>query len=53
MIKCGELISIGGVIIKDVTEKIICKNTLDLRIELAFLELLPDIRKRLFTKEQN
>ena len=50
MINSGEIISFGGVIVKDVTQKIICKNTLDLRVEMAFQELLPEIRQRMFVK---
>jgi vacuolar-type H+-ATPase subunit E/Vma4 len=38
----------GGVILKDKTESIICKNTLDLRTEMAFHQLLPEIRKICF-----
>lgn len=38
----------GGVILKDKTEKIICKNTLDLRTEMAFHQLLPEIRRICF-----
>ena len=39
---------VGGVILKDKSKKIICKNTLDLRIEMAFNLLLPEIRKKCF-----
>ena len=49
-IDTGLFISFGGVILKDITEKIICKNTLDLRTEMAFQEMLPEIRKKLFDK---
>lgn len=31
-----DISCIGGVILKDKTKQIICKNTLDLRIEMAF-----------------
>ena len=45
MTSFGRLISFGGVILKDESEKIICKNTLDLRTEMTFQQLLPEIRK--------
>ena len=44
----GKIISFGGVVLKDQSENIICKNTLDLRVEIAFQQLLPQIRKILF-----
>lgn len=43
-----DLSCIGGVVLKDKTKKIICKNTLDLRIEMAFNLLLPEIRRKCF-----
>ncbi len=52
MIRFGELISFGGVILKDESEKIICKNTLDLRAEMTFQQLLPEIRKMMFSDKQ-
>lgn len=45
-----DKICFGGVVLKDVTERIICKNTLDLRTEMAFQQLLPEIRKIMFTQ---
>lgn len=44
-----DKICFGGVVIKDKTERIICKNTLDLRTEMAFQQLLPEIRQIMFT----
>lgn len=44
-----DKICFGGVVVKDKTERIICKNTLDLRTEMAFQQLLPDIRHIMFT----
>ena len=38
----------GGVILTDETGVIICKNTIDARIELAYQMLLPSIRRSLF-----
>lgn len=40
----------GGVILKNNSQNIILKNTLDLRIELAFQKGLPEIRKILIPK---
>lgn len=48
MIFFGKLKSFGGIILKDKTKKIICKNTLDLRTEMAFYNMLPEIRKMCF-----
>jgi len=45
-----DKICFGGVVLKDKTERIICKNTLDLRTEIAFQQLLPEIRKIMFTQ---
>ncbi len=50
MTSFGELKSFGGVILKDKTQRIICKNTLDLRTEMAFYKLLPDIRRMCFER---
>lgn len=44
-----DKICFGGVVLKDKTERIICKNTLDLRTEMAFQQLLPEIRQIMFT----
>lgn len=45
-----DKICFGGVVLKDKTERIICKNTLDLRTEMAFQQLLPEIRHIMFTQ---
>lgn len=43
-----DKVCFGGVVLKDETGKIICKNTLDLRTEMVFNQTLPQIRKLLF-----
>lgn len=35
-------------VLKDESERIVCKNTLDLRAEMAFSQTLPEIRRILF-----
>lgn len=50
MTVCGFVISFGGVVVKDETGRVVCKNTLDLRAEMAFKQALPDIRRLLFEK---
>lgn len=44
----GKIKSFGGVILKDKTKRIVCKNTLDLRIQNSFEKMSPFIRKNLF-----
>lgn len=39
----------GGVILTTEDGLIVCKNTLDSRVELAFQQMLPIIRKNLFS----
>ena len=39
----------GGVILTNEDGLIVCKNTLDSRVELAFQQMLPAIRSNLFT----
>lgn len=45
MIRFGKLISFGGVVLSSNQGTIICKNTLDLRLQLSFEALMPEIRK--------
>ncbi|XP_008803010.1 V-type proton ATPase subunit E-like [Phoenix dactylifera] len=40
----------GGVVLASQDGKIVCENTLDARLEVAFRQKLPEIRKRLFGK---
>lgn len=42
----------GGIVLKNKSEDIILKNTLDLRIELAFQKGLPEIRKILIPRDK-
>lgn len=39
----------GGVILTNEDGLIVCKNTLDSRVELAFQQMLPVIRSNLFS----
>eukprot|EP00300_Choanocystis_sp_HF-7_P038488 c5548_g1_i1.p2 GENE.c5548_g1_i1~~c5548_g1_i1.p2 ORF type:complete len:254 (+),score=55.44 c5548_g1_i1:91-762(+) len=47
-VKAGEAFCCGGVIASAKKGKILCSNTLDARLEIAFGNLLPDIRIGLF-----
>lgn len=38
----------GGVVMTNADGLIVCKNTLDARLELAYQHLLPSIRRRLY-----
>ena len=40
--------SFGGFLMTDGSGLIICKNTLDVRMDLCYQESLPDIRRKLF-----
>ncbi|XP_010931395.1 V-type proton ATPase subunit E isoform X2 [Elaeis guineensis] len=40
----------GGVVLASQDGKIVCENTLDARLDVAFRQKLPEIRKRLFGK---
>lgn len=40
--------SIGGVVLTCLEGKIVCSNTLENRLNLAFQESLPDVRNGLF-----
>jgi vacuolar-type H+-ATPase subunit E/Vma4 len=42
------LFSAGGVLLSAQDEKIVCDNTLDQRLSLAFDSLLPEIRRTIF-----
>lgn len=42
-------ICFGGVIMTNEDGLIVCKNTLDARLELAYQHLLPDIRTKLYS----
>jgi V-type H+-transporting ATPase subunit E len=41
-------ICFGGVVMTNADGLIVCKNTLDTRLELAYQHLLPSIRRRLY-----
>ena len=41
-------ICFGGVIMTNEDGLIVCKNTLDARLELAYQQMLPDIRRSLY-----
>ena len=43
-------ICFGGVIMTNEDGLIVCKNTLDARLELAYQHLLPDIRSTLYSE---
>ncbi len=43
-------ICFGGVIMTNEDGLIVCKNTLDARLELAYQHLLPDIRSTLYNE---
>ena len=40
----------GGILMTDETQLIICKNTLDVRVDLCIQGSLPDIRRELFNQ---
>jgi len=40
----------GGVVLASQDGKIVCENTLDARLDVAFRQKLPEIRKRLYNK---
>ena len=42
------LFSAGGVVLTSADGKIVCSNTLDDRLAIAYEASLPEIRKRLF-----
>lgn len=42
--------SSGGVVLSAQEGRIVCSNTLDQRLQLAYEQLLPEIRKTLFGK---
>ena len=44
-------ICFGGVIMTNEDGLIVCKNTLDARLALAYQQLLPNIRSSLYTTE--
>jgi V-type H+-transporting ATPase subunit E len=46
-----DLKCFGGIILTNESGLIICKNTLDTRIDLAFNVILPKIRSNLFPQE--
>lgn len=41
----GKVTSYGGVIVFNKDNSIMCKNTLDLRMQIAFEKQMPEIRK--------
>jgi V-type H+-transporting ATPase subunit E len=43
-----SIICFGGVIMTNEDGLIVCKNTLDARLELAYQQLLPSIRRSLY-----
>jgi V-type H+-transporting ATPase subunit E len=42
-------ICFGGVVMTNADGLIVCKNTLDARLELAYQQLLPNIRRSLYS----
>uniref|UniRef100_A0ACD5TG60 Uncharacterized protein n=1 Tax=Avena sativa TaxID=4498 RepID=A0ACD5TG60_AVESA len=41
----------GGVVLASQDGKIVCDNTLDARVDVSFRQKLPEIRKKLYTKQ--
>ena len=51
MILNGNIISMGGVVVYSKDGSIMCRNTLDLRLLIAFEKYMPDIRAILAIKD--